>query len=156
MGSFIASGSQAVNTSRRTTLLRLVFSKMDADQSGVVEMSEFVHIAEEGEYDEVLPQMLNIIDTQYGNADGVLSVDEWVAAMATFHADNTEDELLAQCNQMLATLQKNQRKGWRRLFIKKDAANLVMAARASVRTGGRHPILGRWRQAPHPLLAPYP
>jgi len=88
-------------------------------------------IAEEGEYDEVLPQMLNIIDTQYGNADGVLSVDEWVAAMATFHADNTEDELLAQCNQMLATLQKNQRKGWRRLFIKKDAANLVMAARAS-------------------------
>jgi len=34
---------KAVNTSRRTTLLRLVFSKMDADQSGVVEMSEFVH-----------------------------------------------------------------------------------------------------------------
>ena len=57
---------QIVKDGRRVTLLRLVYSYMDADQSGGVGLEEMIGLAENEAEANSVAELLRIIDEQYG------------------------------------------------------------------------------------------
>ena len=67
---------------RRSTMLKQVFHKMDADCSGTVELQEFYNLREDdGANDEGLFMIYHYLDEQFGDGDGSLSLDEWLMGM---------------------------------------------------------------------------
>ena len=65
---------------RRTTLLRQVFAKMDADSSGEVDLAEFEAMRDGSADDEALFMVFHYLDGR-GNSDGMLSLGEWLDGM---------------------------------------------------------------------------
>jgi len=120
-----------VKSGRRVTLLRHVFSRMDADQSGTVEMAEMLSLAESDAEGAFVVELLRLIDEQYGDKDGKLSEEEWVRAMLEMHTGESDEMLQKECDGLEDILHKNQHSEWRKRFRNKDAANLLIAARAA-------------------------
>lgn len=86
----------------------------------------------EDEFDQTaVGEVLRIIDEGYGNKDGEVSEEEWLAAMLDVHSNSSDQAFFAECQHNLDLLQKNQRTHWRRLYRSKDAFSLVSAMRAA-------------------------
>mmetsp|Transcript_19443 Transcript_19443/g.48572 ORF Transcript_19443/g.48572 Transcript_19443/m.48572 type:complete len:575 (+) Transcript_19443:50-1774(+) len=120
-----------VKNGRRVTMLRHVFTRMDADQSGSVTMGEMLHLAETELEKSAVSEVLRMIDEGYGNKDGEISEEEWITAMLDGHKNSPDEALFRDCAHQLEVLQKNQRKDWRYRYLAKDAGNLVVAMRAA-------------------------
>jgi len=131
---------EVVKKGRRITLLRLVFSRMDADQSGTVELDEMISLADGETEAAAVSDMLRMIDEVYGDKDGKISEDEWVRAMIDAYQGDDDAKLKAECDTLSEVLHKNQRSEWRKRYRNKDAANLVIGARAA---GVTHFVLVR-------------
>ena len=84
--------------------------------------------------------MLRMIDEFYGDKDGKISEDEWVRAMVDIFQGDDDAKLKAECETLSEVLHKNQRSEWRKRYRNKDAANLVIGARAA---GVTHFVLVR-------------
>ncbi len=128
----VAEWTEVLAKKRRVTLLRQVYSKMDADGSGEVDLKEFANLAEEESPDEkmVLSQIFHYLDGR-GNSDGMLSRDEWVAGMREMGETLGDDEFEAEVAKWVELLTRNQRAIWRSAFAKGHAKRFVNIARAA-------------------------
>ena len=116
---------------RRLTILKTVFSKMDADMSGEVDLEEFSNL-EDGETGELgLETVFRYLDENYGDGDGVVSLDEWLLGMRKMSEDMNEDEFEAEVAKWNRVLTANQRRMWRGCFSRGHAHSFVIAARAA-------------------------
>jgi len=115
---------------RRVTLLLQVFLKMDADNSGEVDLAEFANLKEGSELDNALPMVFSYLDNM-GNADGMLSSDEWVSGMSTMGEELDDEAFEAEVAKWVRLLTVNQRAIWRSVFSKGNASSFVTAARAA-------------------------
>ena len=117
---------------KRDTLLRQVFFKMDADGSGSVDRDEFEHLKDGGEGDDARLQMIyTYLDSEFGDSDGELSIDEWVQGMKAMGEEMDDEDFEEEVGRWMAALAKNQRKVWRGVFCSGNAHELVIAARAA-------------------------
>ena len=129
---------------RRSTLLRQLYRKMDADASGEVDLDEFKMLvsrdAEANDGNEEEYAMIFHHLDGLGNSDGMLSETEWVDGMKHFTKDYTVDQFEAEAAKWHAVLTRNQRTVWRAVYRNKHAKSLVTAARA---VGATHLIFVR-------------
>ena len=116
---------------RRNTLLRQVFLKMDADSSGAVDMDEFANLKDGSEDDDALHMVYHYLDSQHGNSDGELSMEEWINGMKQMGEDMDEAEFEAEVAKWMAALTKNQRQIWRGCYTRGNAHQFVIAGRAA-------------------------
>ena len=122
---------------RRITLLRQVFQKMDADCTGDVDILEFKALAEGSDEDQFLPDVFNYLDGM-GNADGLLTMNEWVDGMRELGESLTDEVFEAEVAKWQRMLSTNQRAIWRGCFARGHASSLVTALRA---VGATHVLL---------------
>ena len=121
---------------RRVTLLRQVYAKMDADNSGEVDLKEFALLAEDGAAEEhsdekhTLSQIFHYLDGR-GNKDGMLSRDEWVAGMREMGEELSDEAFEEEVAKWVALLTRNQRAIWRSVYAKGHAKRFVNVARAA-------------------------
>jgi hypothetical protein len=115
---------------RRVTLLRQVFSKMDADASGSVDPKEFLDLRDGGDEDAALPFIFEYLDGE-GDGDGMLSLDEWVSGMQRMGEQLDDAAFEAEVAKWVAVLTKNQRTLWRSVFTRGHAHAFVKVARAA-------------------------
>ena len=140
---------------RRVTLLRQVYLKMDADSSGSVDMDEFQNLKDGSSDDDVLHMIYHYLDSEYGNSDGELSLEEWVNGMKKMGDDMEDSEFEAEVSKWMRALTKNQRQIWRGCYARGNAHQLVIATRAA---GATHVLLVQHANtapgaAPPPALA---
>ena len=115
---------------RRTTLLRQVFAKMDADSSGEVDLAEFEAMRDGSADDEALFMVFHYLDGR-GNSDGMLSLGEWLDGMKEMSEDLSDADFEAEIAKWMALLTANQRAIWRGCYGRGHARELVIAARAA-------------------------
>ena len=122
---------EVLESKKRETLLRQAFAKMDNDGSGTVSLEEFENLKEEGGDNTFLLAVYQHLDTEYGDGDGDLSVDEWIRGMTAMGEDMDDEAFEAQVAMWMENLAKNHRKVWRGCHERGHAHELVIAARAA-------------------------
>lgn len=88
-------------------------------------------LAEDKFEESAVAEVMRFIDEGYGNGDGVITEEEWIAAMLDTHRKTTDEAFFRECEGYLDLLLKNQREFWRMRYRARDAANLVSALRAA-------------------------
>lgn len=142
---------------RRTTLLKQLFRKMDADSSGEVDLHEFKQLVADdgqqtgGDGENAYERSFHFLDGM-GNADGLLSMEEWVKGMQLVSADYDNERFEGEIAGWHAVLTRNQRKMWRNVFAKGNAKKFLVALQA---TGATHALFVRHANAA-PLAAESP
>jgi len=115
---------------RRVLQLRQVYLKMDADNSGEVDLAEFANLREGTDFDEALPHIFQHLDDM-GNADGMLSCNEWIDGMSKIGEDMSDEDFEEEVAKWVRLLTDNQRAIWRKVFAKGNALSFVSTARAA-------------------------
>lgn len=132
----IAQWTEVIEQQRRVTALRQIFYKMDADCSGTVDMGEFLNLLEDDGSGEApdksaLAMVYKYLDKEFGDADGELSMEEWVQGMRTMGNDLPENEFEEEIAKWSRVLTANQRKVWRGCFNRGNAKAFTVSARAA-------------------------
>ena len=101
-----------LHSKRRETLLRQVYTLMDADCSGSVDASEFENLTDGSEEDIArLATLYEYLDggNGQGDGDGEISIEEWVEGMKAMAADMEDEDFDAELAKWSVNLAKNQR-----------------------------------------------
>ena len=106
----------------RKLLLRRVFTRMDADRSGAVSLSEFRALADDDVGAANAATLYKWLEGVTGNSNGELTSDEWVPYVLAQEASTPDDEFQALVDEWLALLARKRRATiLRGIFHKMDA-----------------------------------
>ena len=79
----------------RKEMATQLFHELDRDQSGTLDLSEFLLMARDGEHAEQLRPMFQYVDG-WGDRDGKISLEEWLSQQANFQHMDDENYVAMQ------------------------------------------------------------